>query len=232
MIDTALILAGGVGSRLGELTSKTPKPLLKVGGKPFIFHLIDDLVAQNVKNIYISTGYLSEMFDAILPEGNWHQCNVTTIREQERLGTGGAVSYFLKHKVPQEGLLVLNGDTFIFNRDFDFSKHKNKENWVLTTKVDDASESGFIEVDTAYNVVEFREKTRSGSGLINAGTYFFSDAVSLQIDMKKFGDHFSLEDFLSSYVKEVTFKAMCTYGKMIDMGKPNTLTLMREEFEK
>ena len=115
MLRQALILAGGKGTRLGEITQETPKPLLLVAGKPFIEHLIISLKKQGIKNIIISTGYKSEKFEEYISNNPFEGIEIKCIPEPEPLGTGGAVKFIEEHL--RSSFLVLNGDT-IFNIKF------------------------------------------------------------------------------------------------------------------
>ena len=64
MTDTAILLVGGRGTRLGSITDQTPKPLLEVAGRPFIFQILDHLDSQGIKRVIFATGYLALQFDA------------------------------------------------------------------------------------------------------------------------------------------------------------------------
>ena len=106
-VDTALLLAGGRGTRLGPLTKNVPKPLLEVAGRPFICWQIKSLNEQGINNIIISVQYLADQFKEIAEQSSG---NIKLIREPDPLGTGGAIIYALKH-LPKK-FLVLNADTF------------------------------------------------------------------------------------------------------------------------
>lgn len=97
MIDTAVILAGGVGTRLRPLTEVTPKPLLPVKGKPTIQHIIENLRTHTVKNIILSVGYKAEMIQNYFKNGSHLDVNITYSAETEPLGTGGAIKKAARH---------------------------------------------------------------------------------------------------------------------------------------
>jgi dTDP-glucose pyrophosphorylase len=107
MIVTALIMAGGLGERLGSKTQALPKPLLPVGGKPILEHIVARLEDINVGDIYVSAHYLADKIESYVAGRN-SRSNIRVIRESEKLGTAGAVA-----AIPPNGdapLLVINGD--------------------------------------------------------------------------------------------------------------------------
>jgi len=91
MIDTALILAGGFGTRLRPLTDTTPKPLLPMKGKPIIQHIIENCARQGVKQVFISTGYKPEVVMRHFGDGSKLGLKLRYCIEPRPLGTGGAV---------------------------------------------------------------------------------------------------------------------------------------------
>lgn len=106
-IDTCLVMAGGLGTRLGEKTHSLPKPLLPVGGKPILEQIIARLEAAGVSEIFISVHYLADKIEAFIAARE-NRATVRVIYEDSRLGTAGAIS-----NLPQpldSPLLIVNGD--------------------------------------------------------------------------------------------------------------------------
>jgi N-acetyl-alpha-D-muramate 1-phosphate uridylyltransferase len=106
------VLAGGLGTRLGEAVRDTPKPLLEVAGKPFIFHQLELLRSHGARRIVLCVGYLGERIEAAVGDGARLGLHVTYSYDgPEPLGTGGAV----RQALPQlgEAFMVLYGDTFL-----------------------------------------------------------------------------------------------------------------------
>lgn len=107
---TAVILAGGRGSRLAPLTTVIPKPLVPVGDYPILEILIRQLVAAGITNIVISIGYLGHLIQAVVRDGSHLGANIRYTSEDEPLGTAGALA--LVTDLPVDGfVIVLNGDT-------------------------------------------------------------------------------------------------------------------------
>jgi len=105
-VPAALIMAGGRGSRLGERTRDTPKPLLPVGEQPILERVLQRLEAAGVQRIFVAVHYLADQIEAFL-KAREHRVAVQVVREERPLGTAGAIA-----KLPLDGqpLLVLNGD--------------------------------------------------------------------------------------------------------------------------
>lgn len=108
MESPVIIMAGGLGSRLAPLTDDTPKPLLKVGGKPIIDTIIDRFIEQNFKEFYVSVNYKSELIKEHLGDGQDRSIHIHYLEENQRLGTAGALS--LLPVRPTKPIIVMNAD--------------------------------------------------------------------------------------------------------------------------
>jgi GTP:adenosylcobinamide-phosphate guanylyltransferase len=104
----AVIMAGGRGMRLGDLTSNTPKPMLKVAGRPILERLILHLVGFGISRIFLSVHYLAEVIQEHFGDGSRFGCRIEYLHEDQPLGTGGALS--LLPEIPEHPVLVCNGD--------------------------------------------------------------------------------------------------------------------------
>lgn len=110
MLKQAVFLVGGLGTRLGARTQNTPKPMLKVAGRPFIDYLIDEAARHGFTDIVLLSGYLGEQvtrdYDGLQRRG----ARIRVLKEPERMGTGGALRFALPHL--DDYFLLANGDTF------------------------------------------------------------------------------------------------------------------------
>ena len=106
----ALVLAGGLGTRLGPLTKSIPKPMLPVGGRPFLEWQLEFLAEQGVRRFILSVGYLGEKIRAHFGDA-FRKAEIVYSPETSPLGTAGAVIHSLP-LVTEENLLVIDGDTF------------------------------------------------------------------------------------------------------------------------
>lgn len=172
------ILAGGFGTRLGNLTKNKPKPLIEINGKPILEWIILNLKKYNLKDITISTHYLSNKILDYFGDGSLFGVSISYLFEKEPLGTGGAILEFSKN-VDDKNFIVINGDNLA---DFNWEKiiedfKKNKTDVLLTlNKVLDVSEFGVakIEKNKIIDFVEKPKKEDAPSHLINSGAYIIN----------------------------------------------------------
>ena len=113
-LEEAIILAGGMGTRLKGIISDMPKPLAPINGIPFLTYLIKFLKQEGIKHIVLSVGYRWEMIKEIYGD-MFEGIDISYAIEEEPLGTGGGIALALR-KTTKEDILILNGDSFI---DFD-----------------------------------------------------------------------------------------------------------------
>lgn len=174
----ALILAGGLGTRLRPLTYKIPKAMVEVNGKPFLYYLIKFLSKQNIKDIVISVGYLKENIMEYFTDGKNFGVNIEYAIENNPLGTAGAINN--AKKFLKERFIVMNGDT-IFNINLDnflkFHKHKKGVCTIALAKIGNTERYGAVEVDKDGRIVKFLEKEIKKNGLINGGIYIFEKEI-------------------------------------------------------
>ena len=169
----AVIMAGGRGTRLGELTQETPKPMLKVAGRPILERIILHLVGAGIRKIFISINYLGHVIEEYFRDGENFGCEIHYLREEEPLGTGGALR--LLPELPQTPLLVMNGDLVT---DFNVGRmlgHHQRGNHVATMGLIPYNHRvpfGCVEVEDG-SVTTFREKPVL-SQLVNCGIYAVS----------------------------------------------------------
>jgi D-glycero-alpha-D-manno-heptose 1-phosphate guanylyltransferase len=170
---TALILAGGLGTRLKTVVSDRPKILASVNGRPFICYLMDQLIRVDFKDVMLCTGYKGE-----LVRETFGSCyaglNIRYSTETEPMGTGGALRLALT-LIENEIVLVMNGDSYC---DVDLSSfikwyvESNISAAMLLTKVSDTRRYGRVEIDKNGLIKRLDEKGDDlSSGWINAGIY-------------------------------------------------------------
>jgi len=106
--NTAVVMAGGKGTRLGSLTAHTPKPMLRVAGRPILERIVLHLVGHGLKEIFLAVNYLSHLVEEHFGNGERFGCRIRYLKEDRPLGTGGALS--LLPEAPRSPLLVMNGD--------------------------------------------------------------------------------------------------------------------------
>jgi dTDP-glucose pyrophosphorylase len=104
----AVVMAGGKGTRLWPLTEQLPKPMIRVAGRPILERIVLHLVGHGFANIFLAVNYLGHVIEEHFGDGARFGCRIEYLREQQPLGTGGALS--LLPSVPEMPIIVLNGD--------------------------------------------------------------------------------------------------------------------------
>lgn len=110
-MTTAIILAGGLGTRLRSVVPDWPKPMAPVGGKPFLTYLFDYWIGQGIEHFILSVGYRHELISGFFGS-SYRGTPLDYAVETEPLGTGGALRLAARHCLNQNGFVLLNGDTF------------------------------------------------------------------------------------------------------------------------
>ena len=213
----AIVLAGGLGSRLRHIVPGLPKPMALVGGCPFLQILLTSIAKKGISRVVLSLGYKSEMVVNHFGTSFAGMRIVYSI-EDTPLGTGGALRKAF-NMCEEDHNYVFNGDTFL-----DLEIGEVEQNWLthespilIAREVLDTTRYGRI-VTEGGRVVRFSEKSTSGPGLINAGCYVFPSDI---LDKFKSREHFSLEeDFLSVAVRKYRFEIYISKGYFIDIGEP------------
>ncbi|MEM0201265.1 MAG: sugar phosphate nucleotidyltransferase [Candidatus Micrarchaeaceae archaeon] len=204
-IETAIILAGGEGTRLRPITNEIPKPMVELFNKPLLYYILRLLEKHGIKKVILAIGYksgkITEYFDQIKNDFSFEL--IYSI-EDKPLGTGGAIKKALL-SCKNETVIILNGDS-IFVTDFEKMYKIHKLNNATVTMglyfVDDISNSGSVKLDNDL-ITDFIEKPNTKiSGLINAGIYLLDKKILQKLPSD---EKFSFErDFLEKECKNRT----------------------------
>lgn len=178
---TAVIMAGGKGTRIREINSEVPKPMIPLLGKPILQYEIETLRKQDITDIIIVTGYLGDQIISYFGNGSKFGVNIRYIEEKEPLGTAGSL-YYLKDKVTDD-FLLLNGDN-IFDVNIQRFYERHKENKCLATILTHPNnhpyDSGVIVADKNGLVTRWmtKEETRQWyRNRVNAGLHFLNSRL-------------------------------------------------------
>ena len=106
--NSAVIMAGGQGTRLWPLTESIPKPMIRVAGRPILERIVLHIVSFGIRRIFISIKYLGHLIEEHFGDGTRFGCRIEYLKEERRLGTGGSLA--LLPEVPGHPLLAMNGD--------------------------------------------------------------------------------------------------------------------------
>ena len=224
----AVLLVGGLGTRLRSVLASTPKPLAPIGKIPFLELLIGQLQSQGIRHLVMSTGYLAEQIEQQFGDGQKWGAAIEYSRESRPLGTAGAVKFAKRYLMDASDFLVLNGDSFL-ELDFHQLVQFHREHVGLITiavrRVSNAARYGTVSLGTHKRIVAFNEKTgRPGPGIVNAGVYVFNRAVLAHIP----DGPCSLEKDIFPTLTDRGLYAVEQQGTFIDIGTPEDYARAQE----
>ena len=215
--EEAIILAGGMGTRLRGASGDLPKPMAPVAGRPFLAWQLEALARRGIMRVVLSVGYRREAIEAHFGD-RYQGLAIAYSRETAPLGTGGAIAAAMA-VVDGPAAFVLNGDTFI-RAPLRAMEWGGSELCILVARVDDASRFGTVLVE-GDRIVGFREKQAAGPGLVNSGVYWLARQV---LEAAAGREKFSFErDFVEPQVARLAIHAVITGEPFIDIGVPETL---------
>jgi len=178
-----VILCGGYGSRLKQLTKKIPKPLLEVNNKPFLYYLINNLKRFGLKNILILSHYKSDEFKVYF-KNNFKEMNIRVVKEKSKLGTGGSILNSIKYL--ENKFYILNGDTYFdINLSTLESNLKNSGLIIAGTKKKKSDYSYTYKNNTIINKKEKEKNCLVSGGVYLARKSFFKNYTIKNIDLDK-----------------------------------------------
>ena len=228
---TALILAGGLGTRLQSALPDQPKVLAPVAGRPFLSYLMDQLISSGFGHVILCTGYRGEQVKETFGD-NYNGLDIQYSQEPEPLGTGGALRYGMP-LIATDWVLVTNGDSYV-----DFSP-KDFLTWhfendlqvsIVLAYVSDTGRYGRVEVREDGRIVKFDEKAASrGPGWVNAGVYIFNRSILKTIPC---GQPFSLEREFFPFLIERGLYGYGSKSAFIDIGTTKSYSLAYDFFSK
>lgn len=222
---TAIILVGGLGTRLRELYPDRPKALAPIKGRPFIAWMLDWLRAHGVTRAHLAAGHLAGMLVDWTNEQK--NPNITVSREPKALGTGGGLLYAMQY-VKDAELLVLNGDSFLPSlalRDWLAQPLKGEEAGELAvTRIESPGRYGTVEFSSDETISAFLEKAERPSGWVNGGVYRLRRSA---LEGRAADTNFSLEtDVFPALAKAGSLRARQTPQPLLDMGTPEGIQAM------
>lgn len=222
----ALILAAGKGSRLGSLTERCPKPMLRVGGRPLLERIIAQLRDADVTDLFINLHHLPDVVTGHFANGKQWGVKITYSYEPELLGTAGAAKKL--GGCLTDPFLVCYGDNFV---EIDLAKliqsHHDRDGMgtIAVAAREETSASGVVEVDRNDRILRFVEKPRpddTTSRLINAGVYVLDARALDAIPPGTFSD-FGLDVFPALLARGATLYAFRLSGLICGIDTPDSL---------
>ena len=219
---SAVVLAGGLGTRLRSALGERPKVLAEVAGRPFLAHLLAHLSRCGLRHVVLATGWRSEEVEAFAGDGSEWGLSIGISREETPLGTGGAVRQSAA-LIRSDPFLVLNGDTFVAANPsllLDFQLAHGARASLLAVRVPDRARYGALRIDAEGRVLGFSEKGLVGEGHVNAGVYALSRAA---LGFLPPGGPCSLENDLFPSLLGGGLWALRVDVPFLDIGTPESL---------
>jgi len=219
----AIILVGGLGTRLGELTKDTPKPMLPIRGIPFLEKFLQHIKSCGYKKVVLATGFKSEVIESYFHSNSPLLPAIEISCEDEPLGTGGAMDKALG-KISSNEVTIFNGDSYL---DVDFKSLRDTHSFkqaditIASRYVKPAKRYGVLSYNEHGKVTAFEEKGANTNGFINGGVYHCR-TMSLKAVFAPFnGSPFSFEeDVLAKKLTAMQIYHFPCDGFFIDIGVP------------
>jgi dTDP-glucose pyrophosphorylase/predicted transcriptional regulator len=219
--NTLFVLAGGKGTRLMPLTSKVPKPMLKVDGKPILEHILISANTSGFNKVIISIGYLGEQIVEYFGSGEKFGLEIEYVKEDVPLGTAGPLG-LLNERYKENDVVVINGDvitTLSFSRLLEYHKENSADATMVVRRHEVQNQFGVVEL-SGTRITGIVEKPKYVSH-INAGIYVLSPSALSQISGDEYLDMTDLFEALIS--KKGSLAAFPMHENWIDVGRIDDL---------
>ena len=239
MIEKAILLAAGRGSRLGALTATTPKPLLDVAGRPIIVRILDGLIAAGIRDFAIITGYLAETLEAGLGNGTQSGVRITYFRQASLDGTARAL-LLAREWVGEERFFAGWGDILVERPNYRnlVKGSRLADAAIAVNEVDDPSTGGAVYVDEDFRVTRIVEKPPRGTSATrwnNAGLSILGAEIWPAINALEPSPRgeYELPAAVAALVNEgLEVRAVPIEGPWFDIGTPENLEAARRSFRR
>jgi D-glycero-alpha-D-manno-heptose 1-phosphate guanylyltransferase len=230
MINQAIILAGGLGTRLRSAVPDLPKCMAPVAGKPFLEHVVDYFQQQGINEFIFAVGYKSEIIIDFV-RSRYPQLATDFSIERELLGTGGAIR-LAAAKARYKDVLVSNGDT-IFKINVqqlsDFHQSASADCTIVLKPMTNFERYGVVEISTGNKINSFKEKQFYETGLISGGIYALNVESFLKEELP---EKFSFEnDYLEALYKQRNMFGIVQDRYFIDIGIPADYEQAQTDFK-
>jgi len=225
----AIVLAGGLGTRLRSVIQDIPKPMAPVNGKPFLHYIFQYLKQEQIREVILSVGYKHETIEDFF--GNEYLgIKVQYSVEEEPLGTGGGIKQAFG--LVDGPAYVLNGDTFFgvnLHTLSDYYFDSNSDMVLALKHLQNFDRYGTVQLDAQNRITKFDEKKLVAEGYINGGIYFFDKTLLSRVET---GNKFSFEkEILEKYTGELKFGGKVFNGYFIDIGIPEDYNKAQHDFK-
>ena len=214
----AVILAGGLGTRLKPYTTVFPKPLMPIGESPILEIIIKQLKAKGFNEITLAVGHLSELIMAFFNNGSKYGLKIEYSKEEKKLGTAGGLG-LLKNKL-EDDFLVMNGDVLTgldFSEFLEFHKETGSIATIALNRRHVDIDFGVVELDENRTLIGYIEKPKIDY-LVSMGVYAFNESILEYIPSHEYLDIPDLMKRLLSEGEKVN--GFIHDGYWLDTGRP------------
>lgn len=219
-VKTAVIMAGGEGKRLKPITDDIPKPMIRVGGKPVLESIINQLADSDIKKIYISLNYKSEIIEKYFKDGAQFGVNISYLREKTKLGTAGALT--LIPEIPSGPIIVINADVITkinYSRIIEFHRQHHCVMTVAATQYMLNIPYGVFNLSSNF-LLGIEEKPQK-TFFCNAGIYVLNPEI---IHLISENEEFNMTDLIEKLIRKgLPITAFPLHEYWIDIGQMEDL---------
>jgi len=228
--NKAVLMVGGLGTRLRPLTDSTPKPLLHVGGKPILQTIVERLVSHGFVEIIMCVSYKSNMIQDFFEDGSKFGANIKYIHEEKRLGTAGALSLLTDKKKPKEPFFVMNGDlltTVNFEHLLDFHLSNHSKATMCVREYDFQVPYGVVSIKDGR--IKTIDEKPTHKFFVSAGMYVLNPPCIDIIPKNQYYDMPSLfEKMIEGNNKVISFPL---HEYWVDIGKIDQYNRANQEYD-
>jgi len=221
MVTTAIILAGGLGTRLKKVVQDLPKPLALIRGRPFLEYQMDFWISQGVTKFILSVGYLKQTIIDHFGD-SYLTASIDYIVEDEPLGTGGAL--LLASQGLKETFLLLNGDTFFevdLNNLIAFHKKQQSELTLSLFKSNQLGRYMGVDLEDSGEILSLQSGGNELTLLANGGVYLVNPLALKRLNYKPYTKSSLENDLLPKFISlGGALYGLESSGKFIDIGVP------------
>lgn len=211
----AVIMAGGFGTRLRPLTDSLPKPMLDIGGRPIIEHIVDQLKDTGIRDIQVTTHFMPEVIQGHLGDGHEFGVNISYLNEETPLGTAGALGLMPR---PSATTMIINGDVLTkvdFRSFIAFHQEHAADMSVAVTRYEFSLPYGVVESSGGL-INAIREKPKMHF-LVNAGIYLMEPAI---FDFVPMGQSLQMTDLITQLLADgKRLASFPIFEEWIDIGR-------------
>lgn len=229
LANPVFIMAGGFGTRLQPLTDHCPKPMLRVGDKPMLEHLINQFKQQGFHNFYISTHYMPELIQNHFGNGSHWGVKINYVHEKEPLGTGGALG-LLPKDLPQLPLIMMNGDVLTKVNFSKLLEHHVTQNFAATMCVrEDEHRIPFGVIETEQQLITAMVEKPTYRYKINTGIYVLNPEIIAKVGSNQ---HIDMPSLLEQNRQEgKRIGTYTSYDYWLDIGQMKDYQKAQQDIE-